>query len=141
MLNQISFFVIIIIGIIFFASCSKDSIAIGLELPSNQIEMTVGERSTSVEIFVQEVSSSEVGGQLTVNFSANYDFTEAILESTQHLNFVDPNNNLSTLTFQVDSFTGLNGDLQVVFAVGTNNLAGLNMTGAQEVIIEDLHIE
>lgn len=137
MFNRISFFAIVIITITFFASCSKEAI----DLPSNQIETTVGERSTTLEMEVARVSAVEDSGLLTVDFTSAYDFTDAVLEPTQYLNFENTSGNASTLTFITDSFTGANGSLQAVFTVGGNDLAGLDLTVGQEIIIEDMQIE
>ena len=135
MFNKISFF--LLVSVLFFASCTKEAI----DLTENQIETTVGERSTTIEITVGKVSATEDSGELTVDFTGDFDFTDEVLEVTQYLNFEDASGNPSTLTFQVNSFTGSNGALQAVFAIGGNNLAGLSLTEVQEIIIEDFHIE
>jgi len=123
---------------LFFASCSKETI----EIPTQPtIEGTVGERSTTVEIEVSEVSSSDNGTELFADFSANFDFTEAVLEPVQYFNFVDGSGNTSTLSFDVNSFAGSNGSLNVELAIGSNNLNGLSLTAIQDIIIEDLDLE
>ena len=128
---------LLLVSTLFFASCTKESIT----LPTEEIEATIKERSTTVEIEVSEISSSDNGTELFLDFSANFDFSEAIVEPIQYLTFSDGAGNTSTLSFSVNSYTGNNGSLQIEFTIGSNNLAGLDLTSIQNVIIDDLHIE
>ena len=128
-----SFFAILFL----VTSCTKEPILI----PETNDLGVVAERSITIEIEVTEITNSRIGGELLIDFQAAYDFSEAVLEPTQYLNFVDGSGNQSTLSFQVNSFTGSNGALDVNFAVGANNLNGLELLGLQEIIIEDDELE
>jgi len=126
-----------IFSILFFASCSKEEVKVN----SSFINGTIGERSTVIEIEVSKVSYTIDAGEMEVHFSASHDFSEVVVESTQHLKFEDAGGSQSTLTFQTQSFNGSNGNLDITFLVGSNNLSGLDLTNVQEIIIEDEIIE
>lgn len=132
------FLATLLFALIFLASCSKETI----ELPTQTtIEGTVGERSTTVEIEVNEISSSDNGTEMFADFTTNFDFSETVLEPTQYLNFVDGNGNTSTLAFNVNTYTGSNDRLDVKFAIGSNSINGLTLSEIQEIIIEDIEME
>ena len=135
MKNSISFFAILVT--LLFASCTKETI----HIPETNDLGVITERSIVIEIEVTEITNSRVGDELLIDFQGAFDFSEAVLEPTQHLKFEDVNGNESTLTFQVNSFAGSNGTLDVNFAVGSNNLIGLDLVGVQEIIIEDGDVE
>lgn len=127
--------ILFVFFILFLASCSKEEVILQSELTE---ESAVFERSTTIEIEVSKVTYNVDGGEMDIHFSASYDFSEAVLESMQYLKFQDASGNLSTLVFQTQHYTGANGTLDVTLLVGSNNLAGLTLTSAQEVIIEDI---
>lgn len=133
--NLMSF--IALTTLLFFASCTKEA----LQTPEPNTIDQVAERSTTIELPVARVSSSEESGEYIVDFTSDYDFTEEVLEPTQYLDFTDANGNLSTLTFEVNSFSGSNGSLNAVFAIGANSLTGLSLAEVQEIIIDDVIIE
>ena len=135
MKNSISFFAILVT--LLFASCTKETI----HIPETNDLGVITERSIVIEIEVTEITNSRVGDELLIDFQGAFDFSEAVLEPTQHLKFEDVNGNESTLTFQVNSFAGSNGTLDVNFAVGSNNLIGLDLVGVQEIIIEDSEVQ
>ncbi len=129
--------IIALTTLLFFASCTKEA----LHTPETNTIGAIAERSTTIQLPVARVSSSEESGEYTVDFTGSYDFTDSVLEPTQYLNFDDGNGNISTLTFSVISFTGSNGALNAVFAIGSNDLTGLSLTEMQEIVIEDQIIE
>lgn len=129
---KISFLLLVFVFIL--ASCTK-------ETPNITRSNIVSERSTILQLEVAKVSAVEDSGLLSVDFTTVHDFTDAVLEPTQYLNFEDASGNPSTLIFQVYSFTCSNGALQAVFTVGGNDLAGLSLREAQEIIIEDDSME
>ena len=135
-LNKLTLFsFLFIISILFLTSCSKENISPS----SNFIDgTTINDRSTIVEIEVAKVTYQVDNGIMDIHFTASFDFTEAVLEPTQYFKFEDASGNLSTLTFQTESFDGSNGVLDATFLVGSNNLTGLTLTEAQDVIIEDI---
>ena len=129
-----NYFVFSLFTILFLVtSCSKEPILI----PETNDLGVITERSIVIEIEVTEITNSRVGDELLIDFQGAFDFSEAVLEPTQHLKFEDVNGNESTLTFQVNSFTGGNGSLNTAFAIGSNNLIGLELVGLQEIIIEE----
>ncbi len=91
----------------------------------------------TLQIQVEEVTSSQTSGELLVDFTSNHDFSEDVLEDIQYLDFEDGNGNVSTLTFSVNSYTGGIGTLDVAFAIGSNNLSGLTLKTEQEIIINE----
>lgn len=131
MRNLISYFALVIV--LFFASCTKEALVIPQNGQIEQIET----RSQTITLQISEISSSDDGVEYTINFSSNYDFSDAVLESTQYLNFTDENENTSTLSFQLEQSTAATEGLTVVYLIGSNDLAGLELTGMQEIIIED----
>ena len=133
-----NYFVFSLFTILFLVtSCSKEPILI----PETNDLGVITERSIVIEIEVTEITNSRVGDEFLIDFQGAFDFSEAVLEPTQHLKFEDVNGNESTLTFQVNSFAGSNGTLDVNFAVGSNNLIGLDLVGVQEIIIEEEDIQ
>ena len=90
---------------------------------------------------VSKISSEVVGEELIVDFSSSHNFTDADLAATQTIDFVDGSGKVSTLTFEVISYTGGNGDLQANFTIGGNDLSGLTIVVAQQIVIEDVIME
>lgn len=143
-----------------FTSCSKETFELPqtAEFPSTEMSsselsapnsnsisaMEQGEVISLVDVTIRiQVtgnSSSEIAGEYLVDFSGNYDFTGAELKEFQTLAFTDGNGNPSSLTFDVNSTVGTNGSLSVVFSMGGNDLTGLTLGAAQEIIIEDFVI-
>jgi len=89
-------------------------------------------------VAVSKISSTVVGTDLIIDFSSSYDFSGKELDGTQSIDFVDASGKVSTLSFQVNSYTRNNTDLQVVFAIGGNRLSGLTIVVGQQIIIEEL---
>ena len=85
-----------------------------------------------------KISSEVVGEELIVDFSSSYNFTDADLAATQTLYFVDASGKSSALIFQVNFYTGGNGNLQANFAIGGNDLSGLTIVVAQQIITEEV---
>lgn len=158
MKNLVIFF--FLASVILFSSCAKESIILpelnetsalenqnvlnpdkeeGLETPflSNAEQENIS-ASVILQIQVSRITEQQLSGQYLIDFSANYDFTEIILEDTQHLDFTDANGNPSTLTFSVNDFAGDVNSLSVNFAIGSNSLSGLTFLALQEVIVEDI---
>lgn len=129
---SLAFFVILIL---FLSSCSQEELVLQSKLTDTSV---VTERSTTIEIEVSKVTYDVDGGEMDIHFSASFDFSEAVLESTQYLKFQDTSGSFSTLVFQTKDFAGVNGALDVTLLVGANNLTGLTLTNAQEIIIEDV---
>ena len=89
------------------------------------------------QVEVATVSSSIVGGKLSVNFTSANSFFNIGLVENQVLNFVDGSGNESTLPFAVDGHNYSNGVLNVDFHIGGNNLSGLDLKVVQYIIIHD----
>lgn len=156
MKNLLSIFVFAVL--VLSTSCSKETLVVpqidSLEFVEEQLDgktitgdasvepqtletQETTSASVTLQIQVDEVSSSQVSGELLVDFSSNYDFTETVLEDTQYLDFEDANGNVSTLTFTVNSYTGDVNSLDVAFAIGSNDLTGLELLSRQDIIIHD----
>lgn len=116
------------------ASSVKDDVPPLAEMTTNEPPVLA---SVTIQLPVVEMNSSEVAGELLVEFSGSYDFRGVVLEDTQYLVFEDANNQESTLTFQVNSYSGGNGTLDATFSIGGNDLTGLDLTGLQSIIIEE----
>jgi len=142
-----SFFAII--TLLFLTSCTKEEILqphnetdAAVLVAAETIQRTAPTTSStasadgSSEIPVTKVTSSVGEGLLVVDFSASHNFIDADLEATQTLDFTDANNNVITLTFQVNGYNGGDGTIQVAYAIGGNDLSGLELGDAQ-IIIED----
>ena len=141
--------------ILFFTACTKETMLLPENASPDTIESfnstkkstnTTAESnveftSFSSQLEVSVISYTVAGNELLVDFSGSYDFSEVTLEDTQHLVLVDANGNQSTLSFEVSHFTGSNELLQTTFAVGGNNLFGLELTEVQSIIIEDVIME
>ena len=148
MKNSILFFALT--TLLFFASCTKESIlqpeqlaatdteTMALIAPTSETEeetKTASANGSSVD--VSKITSSISGNQLTANFSSAYDFTGEDLEAVQTLNFTDGTGKQYKLNFGVVSYSGSDGSLQVVFSIEGNDLNGLGMDVAQGIVIED----
>ena len=156
MKNLLSIFVF---AVIFLTSCSKESLIV----PTTEDIQTFEEEtswtdveddsfgdvqamvvpdmpaaSITLQIQVARISEAQTSGEYTVDFSANYDFTDVVLENTQYLDFTDANGDPTTLTFNVNDFEGGVDNLSVTFAMGGNNLSGLTLATMQEIIIDDI---
>ena len=134
MKNPISFFLLsFCFGILLFTSCTKDHLSETVSLDN----FTVEERNTTIEMQVTGVAFSIVSQEIIVDYTASYDFSEAELVNTQMLVF-DDNGNTSSYTLSVNSYTGNNGSLQVIYDLGGNNFTGMELAEAQEIIIDDI---
>jgi len=123
-----TFKLFVIISFLAVASCSKEP----LLLPETNVERTISSRSaTTVEMDVVNVSYNAASSELTVDFSADADFSEAVLGDTQTIEF----QNNTTLNLTVNSYSGSAGSLHIVFNVSSTPPSGL--VGLQEIIIED----
>ena len=140
----------ILVALISFTSCSKDSI---FEVEANPITETAEQSKASLNtseetttanagsnystIQLQTVNTNEVNGELIINFSSVLNLVGVEVDDTQYLDFRDGNGNKTTLTFQVNSYTGGNGTLLAAFDIGSNNLTGLNTEDIQSIVILD----
>lgn len=120
-----------------FASCTKEVLVDS----AISINTSIEQRSSTIELPVSKVTYSVVSGEMLVNFQASVDFSQAVLENTQYLKFLDSSGNESTLTFQTSAYTGDVGLLETTFEVGANSLTGLTLMEIQEIVIEDETIE
>lgn len=93
---------------------------------------------TTLQLQVGEVTISTANGELSIEFTGNYDFSGVIPENTQHLKFEDVQNVLSTFSFDINNYLGENGRFEVDFDLGGNDLTGLELTPTQVVGIEDI---
>lgn len=93
------------------------------------------------EVEVSKVSLSQGGDELLVYFESDSDFSNSTLSIIQYLDFVDSNNTDQTLHFGVNGFAYDNGILEATFAIGTNNLTGLQLKELQYIIIEDITVD
>lgn len=142
-----------LITILFFTSCTKDSFLNDdltpkteqtAELNSsrgNGQSLDTDTQTTAFtetkDIAVTTMSSSQTASELTVDFTANHDFSTAVLINTQHIVFVDGNGNETTISLNVNSYTGGAGTLQVTFATSGASLGGLDLKDAQFIVIEE----
>ena len=136
--------------LLLLASCSKEPILQTEELSVNPMHAVekINQQSKNKQhisinsadgtsVPVTTISSTVAGEDLVVDFSSSHNFIDADLEATQTLEFVDGGGRVTRLTFDVNYYTGGNGDLQANFAIGGNDLSGLTIVVAQEIIIDD----
>ncbi|MEM8527946.1 MAG: hypothetical protein AAGG68_25115 [Bacteroidota bacterium] len=129
-------------------SCSQEALDFNLQqdAPNNTLTMLENDdvpvsnssQSITVQTNVGEVTISIADGEMIVEFTANYDFSNIIPESTQHLDFEDVQSNLSTLSLDISSYLGESGRFEAIFDLGTHDLSGLELTQTQAIVIEDL---
>ena len=152
-LVSISFVLVVLI----FTSCTKDNTVIpALDVAEIQdVDRTIIDKSEdalsiaptseipaeaipiTLRLQVTEVASFETSTTYTVDFTGNYDFTGVVVEDLQSLKFTDANGSPVSLNFSVNSYSGSNGTLNIVFAMGGNSIGGLGLDLAQEIIVED----
>lgn len=152
MQNLFSFFFAVVV--LFFVSCSKDAAFIADidALPSKMVVtdraanktalssetlQAFNEKEETIELQVINAVKIITTGQYIITFSGDYDFSSAELKAVQELEFTNTSGEKSTLNFEVDSYIGNNGQLQVIFSIGGNSLDGFNLGEAQEIIVED----
>ncbi len=158
MKNLMSF--IVLATILVFSSCSKETITLSetdnLQQVINQDtdfdgkeifldtetadEESMEKAGITVKLQATVTSESQVNGKYYVNFSVNHDCTKSVLLANQTLLFTNAQGQSVSLTFAVNSYTGSNGTLQVVFDLGSHNLSGLALKTAQDIVIEELTI-
>ncbi|MEN0049638.1 MAG: hypothetical protein AAF806_21435 [Bacteroidota bacterium] len=92
----------------------------------------------TVQTNIGVVTISTANGEMTVEFNANYDFSNIIPEGTQNLDFEDAQSNVSTLSLDVNSYLGESGRFEAVFDLGANDLSDLELGQTQVIGIEDL---
>ena len=136
--------------LLLLASCSKEPMLQTEELLVQPVETVekINQQSKTKEIVnissargtsvpVAKISSTVAGEDLVVDFSSSHNFIDSDLEAFQTLDFVDAGGNITRLTFEVNYYTGGNGSLNANFAIGGNDLSGLTIVVAQQIIIDD----
>ena len=108
---------------------------ISLQSKNQKIDNTASANGTSIP--VSEISNSASLGELVVDFRSRYNFDGKGLEKTQTLDFTDGGGHVITLTFQVSTSSSLTGGVQVSYLIGGNDLSGLTIIVAQQIVIED----
>lgn len=149
------FSLIVLTSFIFLTSCTKEEL---FDTSTNPIEAaeptskamvaqaaklsnpTAESRSGSNPVPVTKISSAVEGSTLAVVFSTAHNFTDANIEATQNLDFTDANGNTVSLTFSVSSYSGSDGAITVSYAIGGNNLGGLDL-GDTQIVIEDIMVD
>jgi len=91
----------------------------------------------TMTVRVSRVTATQVGGEYIVDFAGDFDFTSAQLKNSQTLRFLDSNGVATSLSFATNSFVGSDGALQVTLAISSNDLTGLSLVTAQDIIIVD----
>ena len=109
------------------------SIGVSSEIPAQAIPITL-------RLQVSEVASVATSLTYTVDFTGNDDFTDVEVEDLQNLKFTDGSGNPVSLNFSVNNYSGSNGTLHIVFAMGSNSIGGLGLDLAQEIIIVDDYV-
>ena len=148
---------IILATILVFTSCAKETLILpetdNSELVINQdadfttsevsyisktTENETSEKSrVTVKLQATVTSVSQVANEYFVNFAVNHDCTKSVVVANQTLDFTDASGKLVMLTLRVNSYTGSNGALQIVFDLSGHDLSGLSLQAAQEIIIEE----
>lgn len=105
-------------------------------------EDSMGESYMTVnEVQIFQTSSFIENDELVIDFLTTNDFSNETLETTQHLDFIDTAGNSSTLTFTINNYTDSPGHLYVAYALGTNDVTGLQLKNIQYIIIQDTVID
>ncbi|MEL6717756.1 MAG: hypothetical protein AAFP82_03490 [Bacteroidota bacterium] len=107
-------------------------------LENDEISLSNSSQNFTIQVNVGDVTISTANNELTIEFTANYDFSNVIPESTQSLDFENAQSNISTFSLDINNYLGENGRFEVTFDLGTNDLSGLELTPTQVVGIEDI---
>lgn len=101
-------------------------------------ETSLEEGDTTIQLQHITATTYTATNELKVDYSGEFDFTGAVLESTQQLDFLNAQGNPVTLYFTVNDYTENNTDLEVIFALGSRDLTGWELKEAQQIVIEDV---
>lgn len=91
--------------------------------------------TTTIQLHVDSYSVS--AGMVTVNFSGDEDYSNTHVEDIQQIDFKDTAGNLTRLTFDVDSFSGRNEEIDITFDLNGQSLSGLQLEAIQYIVIQD----
>lgn len=148
---------IVLVTILLFTSCAKETLILNeTDNLQNVIEQDADFKETSVsyitEIEDNETSNksyitlvlqasvtsvSQTGGEYIVDLAVNHDCTNSAVVTNQTVDFIKANGKTVSLAFQVNSYTGSNGALQVALDLSGHNLSGLTLKTAQDIVIEE----
>ena len=103
-----------------------------------EVSVNTSFKSKSTEVTV--ITSSQSESEIIVQFDGDYNFSNAFIFGIQLLDFVDGNGKNSTLSFDVNGYQGANGSLDVTYAIGGNDLTGLDLKTSQSIVIVDEEI-
>lgn len=133
---------------VFFASCTKEFLPAPIVEPAEAtaptkpmvsfIETASAEKTRIIQtVEVTLVNFAQGTTDCTADFTAAHDFSKAEVLPDQSLNFYDAAGNIKTMSFRINTYTGGDGTLQVVYDLGAHDLSGLVPTAVQYIIIED----
>lgn len=121
---------------LFLTSCTKEALIIS----NSGIKNLVKNRTSTTEIQVSVISSSENSGTLTIEATGTADFEEVELVDNQNLSFSTSTGSV-ILSFEIDSWELVSGNLEVTFDLGDAHLTGYDLDIVQSIIILDGTIE
>lgn len=150
-------FVFIAASFLVLTSCSKENLDLPIAektalkadqnskyQPTNNPQTLIVQQSgietaelVTLRLQVSEIANTEIANSYLVDFAGSYDFRNVEIAPDQSLKFVDGGGNITILNFSVNDYAGSNGLLEIDFEKGGNNLSGLTLVTAQEIVIED----
>ncbi|MEM0991672.1 MAG: hypothetical protein AAF847_11800 [Bacteroidota bacterium] len=152
-----SFFISISITLFVLTACTKEALVtptsnepsftqqytnlISPSDPDHRMYEEGGTASSSISAVAVDVdlpTVSVTATELIVEFTANYDFSVVIPDTTQHLNFTDAQAAISNLALDISSYLGESGRFSVHFDLNGQSLNGLAISPTQVIGVEDI---
>ncbi|MEM9888478.1 MAG: hypothetical protein AAF849_21465 [Bacteroidota bacterium] len=107
-----------------------------LSVPATSRSSQAFTLAVDVDLPTVNVTATELIAELT----ANYDFSTIIPATTQAIKLVDAQGNVSTFSFDLNTYTGEDGRFSVQFDLGGQSLSGLTISPTQVIGVEDIVI-
>ncbi|MEM9888479.1 MAG: hypothetical protein AAF849_21470 [Bacteroidota bacterium] len=152
-----SFFIQLLIAFFVLTACSKETLVTPDSLEQNSTQqhlhtmpnsdkhqhLSVPATSQSSQAFTVAVdvdlpTVNVTATELIAELTANYDFSTIIPATTQAIKLVDAQGNVSTFSFDLNTYTGEDGRFSVQFDLGGQSLSGLTILPTQVIGVEDV---